>query len=847
MTQRTFRLVFGILLCLTPSLFSADLSTATSAELLQVYSQLRAMQGSDQGAVTENVGLKRDAATFRFRSGHLTFAAPVAGRVVVAVFNGDASFQLDPPTPMDQRQLSRFTNEPRLLDTFRNAVFFFTDDTWAQLQKTLDIKRGSDPAEATSAIKSIQDRYERNFNGWWANQRAGNFAVRNLPARILSDLTDPSSQGFFLADFKGEHSGNLLFQISWNRPSFLLPNFASGDEVMLIHYSVGGYSELWSGFHLASEYASNSHPDHSLQYLHCAQEAIDADISKENSLSAAATLKFGVERGTPRVLPFNLEGVLRIDTITDDKGNKVSFIQEPRELDSDPWVVLPAPANPGQANTIKISYHEDSTQESRVILQRGVMLYCVTARESWYPNFGAFDDRTMFDLRFQLPNNKYKFAATGDLAESKEQGQSLTTEWKSPVPFSAAGFNYGDLVQATAKGPDLALTAYGAKQPPPGMAGVAYGKAGQQLDKQAENTRWEPSGMTRMGQQSMLADAETRMAHADMPSLLKQAVTISEQAADFFKFYYGPLPFRTVFVTQVPAGGYAQSSPMVILLPFSSLAEAATLRFLGVQVPADEDRDFHNVPAIREISRQWWGAATGSKTYHDEWLFQGLAEFSAALYIAQFRSAAWNNFWDMEKNSLLTKSKDGRRPVDVGPVWLNYQTGSHDDPEVPGILVYRKGAYIIQMLRVLMRDPKSQNPDAAFIAMMQDFAKTYAGQNASTADFQRIVEKHMGRPMDWFFNEWVYGTETPHYDFSYQLSDAGGGKTLLTMSLKQSEVSNSFVMEVPVYTELNKKVFQLGLIRMQGSTAQSGKFPLAFRPDRIILDANHSILCSISQ
>jgi hypothetical protein len=54
-------------------------------------------------------------------------------------------------------------------------------------------------------------------------------------------------------------------------------------------------------------------------------------------------------------------------------------------------------------------------------------------------------------------------------------------------------------------------------------------------------------------------------------------------------------------------------------------------------------------------------------------------------------------------------------------------------------------------------------------------------------------------------------------------------------------------MEVPVYAELNKKVFQLGLIRMQGSTAQNGQFPLAFRPDRIILDANHSVLCTISQ
>jgi hypothetical protein len=842
MAQRTFRLVFGILLCLTPSLFSADLSTATSAELLQVYSQLRAMQGSDQGAVTENVVLKRDAATFRFRSGHLTFAAPVAGRVVAAVFNGDASFQLDPPTPMDQRQLSRFTNEPKLLDTFHNAVFFFTDDSWSQLQKTLDIKRGSDPAEATSAIKSIQDKYERNFNGWWANQRAGNLRMRNLPARILSDLTDPSSQGLFLADFKGEHSGNLLFQISWNRPSFVLPNFASGDEVMLIHYSVGGYSELWSGFHLASEYASNSHPDHSLQYLHCAQEAIDADISKENSLSAAATLQFGVERGTPRVLPFNLEGVLRIDSITDDKGNKVSFIQEPREVDSDPWVILPAPANPGQANTIKIIYHEDSTEESRVILQRRTGLYFVAAHDSWYPNFGAFDDRTIFDLRFQLPNNKCKFAATGDLIQSKEQGQSLTTEWKSPVAFGAAGFSYGGLAQATEKAPGLTVTTYSPQGLPRDIAPRVYEDAQAQRARLVTGAAGAPVGPYGVGVAQI--DVDGAAAHIKQCYNMHPAAPVTGQAARLFQFFYGPLAFHTLSVIACP-WAYGESWPMSIVVQFDPLDDQATVTCLGLT--GRRGRKFYDLPAVREISRQWWGSQVGSKTYHDEWLFQGLAEFSEALYIGQFEPNEWTDFWDMEMNSLLTKGKGGRRPVDVGPVWLNYQTGSHDDPEVPGILVYRKGAYIIQMLRVLMQDPKSQNLDAAFIAMMQDFAKTYAGQNASTADFQKTVEKHMGRPMGWFFNEWVYGTETPHYDFSYQLGDAGGGKTLLTMSLKQSDVSNSFVMEVPVYAEFNKKVFQLGLIRMQGSTAQSGKFPLAFRPDRIILDANHSILCSISQ
>jgi hypothetical protein len=49
----------------------------------------------------------------------------------------------------------------------------------------------------------------------------------------LADFTDSSSRGFFLADFKGKNSGDLLFHISWNRSPLLLPEYSKGEEVML--------------------------------------------------------------------------------------------------------------------------------------------------------------------------------------------------------------------------------------------------------------------------------------------------------------------------------------------------------------------------------------------------------------------------------------------------------------------------------------------------------------------------------------------------------------------------------------------------------------------------------------
>jgi len=66
-------------------------------------------------------------------------------------------------------------------------------------------------------------------------------------------------------------------------------------------------------------------------------------------------MEFEVPGGTARVLPLTLEGVLRISSIVDKEGKKVAFIQEARELDSDPWVILPEPAAPGKVYNLKIA------------------------------------------------------------------------------------------------------------------------------------------------------------------------------------------------------------------------------------------------------------------------------------------------------------------------------------------------------------------------------------------------------------------------------------------------------------------------------------------------------------
>ena len=109
-------------------------------------------------------------------------------------------------------------------------------------------------------------------------------------------------------------------------------------------------------------------------------------------------------------------------------------------------------------------------------------------------------------------------------------------------------------------------------------------------------------------------------------------------------------------------------------------------------------------------------------------------------------------------------------------------------------LIYSKGGYVLQMLRMQMMNPRDQDPDHAFKEMMQDYCKTFDNKAASTEDFKAIVEKHMthgmdldgNHKMDWFFNQYVYGMGEAQYTF--HVDDGSHARTGRRTSREKSPV-----------------------------------------------------------
>jgi len=130
-------------------------------------------------------------------------------------------------------------------------------------------------------------------------------------------------------------------------------------------------------------------------------------------------------------------------------------------------------------------------------------------------------------------------------------------------------------------------------------------------------------------------------------------------------------------------------------------------------------------------------------------------------------------------------------------------------------------------------------------------------RSATTEDFKSIVEKHMtvdmerigNGKMDWFFDEYVYGTALPTYNLESSFDkDPASGDVMLNFKVTQSNVTGSFRMLVPVYLELaNGQIAFLGRVPLTGNDSNGGKVALRgvkATPRRAMLNYYDDVLAS---
>jgi Peptidase family M1 domain len=304
------------------------------------------------------------------------------------------------------------------------------------------------------------------------------------------------------------------------------------------------------------------------------------------------------------------------------------------------------------------------------------------------------------------------------------------------------------------------------------------------------------------------------------------AMEYAKSADEILKLYtqwFGPYPFANLTLVLRPAlepGGHAPATIAIINRVYSYYH----LRF------RKDPLDFSDFPTFflaHEIAHQWWGQSVGWRTYRDQWLSEGFAQFAAAQYIrARYGEQAWQEVVQRFANWIEDKK-------DAGPLILGTRLGHiTNDSQAYSSIVYNKGAYIVNMLKDWLGDEK-------FYDCLKEYSKKYSGQEAGISEFQEVAQGYSQDNLDPFFKQWLYRWTIPDVRYTqHVLNDPP--KLNVTF---QQQPGNFYLLKVPV--EAHGKGGEL--FRTQAFVDQPSKeisLDLPFVPDSILIDPKHENLAT---
>jgi hypothetical protein len=448
------------------------------------------------------------------------------------------------------------------------------------------------------------------------------------------------------------------------------------------------------------------------------------------------------------------------------------------------WVRTPAVMKPREVQRLQLFYHGD-------LIDRFGDWFFIRSSIQWYPVSLDGRTRATFDLTFTSPQG-FRLVSVGRQVDSAPAGGHMQrTRWVVDQPIRNASFNVGLFEEFRVTEPDI---------PPVTVLwsdrmhlAVAHG-AGVLRGKN-----------------------------------MKQQVGGDIAAAmQFYQHVFGAAPVDRFLATEIP-WLHGEAWPGIIGLSYVTFHQTT-------------EEGFDEAFRAHEVAHQWFGIGVDYATYRDRWLSEGLSDF-AGIWFLQTRRKDNTRYFDMLKrwrSSIMLRREE---PL---PIWLGHRVATSRTTEDYSAIVYQKGAWVAHMLRILLLDLKTMSEER-FTATMQDFYQTYRGRRASTRDLQRVFEAHAGQPMDWFFQQWVYGSDIPTYRVAWRSDPGPDGTHLVQLRVDQERVPEGFLAYVPVAVELgNNQVARLR-VKVTGARTELTLPAMPAKPREVRFNDLEGVLAEVKK
>ncbi len=725
--------------------------------------------------------------------GTFYFSAPVEGHVTAAVFIGQGSFRADAPPSKFEKD-----NLKRLLGV-ESVMSGFKTAVLRFSDDTFDLigKNASAGGAANEKAQKLASELDARIL-----KETG----ANLSARVALSLLNGEKPGFFFANFDGGERGRFSVLLDHqNRIPVNHFGLNAGEKGLIFSYQGELYgNDTWLAFYGLEDYRRNqveySDVNNLIDITHY---SMDLDLRQPtDKLRMSTTVAAQVLKPNVRAISFVIgESLPEYESGRLKKQLRLRSARlggEDMASAQEDWeggltLFLPRAAQPGEKLELELSFEGDFIMDPDLIRD----CYYPASTTDWYPRHGYLD-RSTFDLTFHH-RKKYKVATVGQRLSEEADPESKderVTKYRIQQPIGFATFALGPFERH--------------------MQLVKFEKTGETIPVEFNSL---PGGYLAIKEDFVLAELDN--------------------AVRYFSALFGKYPYPVFGATYHPFP-YGQGFASMLLLPSSDRADKYTYAFIS-----------------HETAHQWWGDIVIWRSYRDQWLSEGFAEYSGILYTAlrEKGTGGSDELIGQMRRSLkeppVTQTGLGKgRLNDVGPIIAGHRLSTSKTYGAYQALIYNKGALVLRMLHFLMMNP-ANGDDKAFFEMMTDFVERHRDSVASTDDFRLVANEHFARTpiaqkyklkdLNWFFNQWVYDSALPTYEVEYQIQDQPDGTVLVSGNVLQDKVPDDWFMPLPLVFFFDDKKWAAGTVAALGpKTPFQIKLPM--RPKKIELDPQKWVL-----
>jgi hypothetical protein len=740
------------------------------------------------------LSFSRGDVQFFLTDGYLIFSRPVLGAPVAAIFSadidgGEAEVLLLPPSKDERRMLSQRAGSPNIDEHLREAAFFFADNTAAELQKQ---------------ITGNEWMRKDSTRGQAMMERYGQF-LRNLvpafEARLVLDLLTRAHapKALFAGLLIGRNLGDFEVLFDSRSPEQVMAGKIKASEGK-------SYLDVWTSYTPKS--LAGVPP---VSEFHADDYKIEAKLDANLRMSVVTTLKVRDLQTDLNALPFDLSRQMALlHAEVDGQAAEIveaTLEQTPSVDTSDRmFVIVPTtPLRAGAEHTVTVAH------EGEVVSTGPGNVFFVGSRGRWYPHRNLEFSR--FDLKFRFPK-AFDLVAPGEpVADTVEGSERVIERRLGPVPM--AGFNLGTYERTTVR-----------------RGGVIVEVCGNRTSRL-------------LAPRPVIADPIAPL-HRGFPELAARPLIeqptrlqeLADQIADIMEFYarrFGPPPLERLVVSPIP-GSFGQG--------FGGLIYLSTMAYMSPSGKAFADMEpqtrifFTQLMQAHEVAHQWWGNLVLVSGYHDEWIAEALANYSALLYLdAHSSHRAVETILSAYRESLLEKGPEGATVESVAPITQGRRIEMEGKPGAWISIMYGKGTWIIRMLHARMGDEN-------FWRMLAELRRRYQRKNITTDQFRTLCAEFMppeasDRSLQDFFEQWVWGTGIPELILTTSIRGSVAPFRVVG-TLAQKEVADDFSADFPVEVDMRGKR-QIKWVR---SSSDPVTFSLAVpvKPAKVQLDPGFMFL-----